>query len=102
MRVTIESVEWLQREMPAPAGGFYSSFDADSEGHEGKFYVWDEEEIDSLLGADARVFKAYYGVTAGGNFEGKNILFVPRDREAVADHTGVDQEVLDAILARAK
>jgi len=101
-RVTIESVEWLEREMTSPAGGFYSSLDADSEGHEGKFYVWDEDEIDSLLGADARVFKAHYGVTAGGNFEGKNILFVPRDREAVADHAGVDQEVLDAILARAK
>ena len=90
-RVTIESVEWLEREMTSPAGGFYSSLDADSEGHEGKFYVWDEDEIDSLLGADARVFKAHYGVTAGGNFEGKNILFVPRDREAVADHAGVDQ-----------
>src|SRR5258705_6128493 len=101
-RVTIESVEWLEREMTSPAGGFYSSLDADSEGHEGKFYVWDEEEIDSLLGADARVFKAYYGVTAGGNFEGKNILFVPRDREAAADHAGVNEEVLDTILARAK
>jgi uncharacterized protein YyaL (SSP411 family) len=101
-RVTIESVEWLEREMTSPAGGFYSSLDADSEGHEGKFYVWDEDEIDSLLGADARVIKAHYGVTAGGNFEGKNILFVPRDREAVADQAGVGQEVFDAILGRAK
>ena len=98
-RVTIESVEWLGREMTSPAGGFYSSLDADSEGHEGKFYVWGEDEIDSLLGADASVFKTYYGVTAGGNFEGKNILFVPLDREAVAEKAGVDQNVRDAILA---
>ena len=101
-RVTIETVEWLEREMTSPAGGFYSSLDADSEGHEGKFYVWSEDEIDSLLGADARAFKAYYGVTAGGNFEGRNILFVPGDREAAAGHAGVEDEVLDAILARAK
>jgi len=101
-RVTIESIEWLQREMTSPAGGFYSSLDADSEGHEGKFYVWDEDQIDSLLGADARVFKAYYGLTSGGNFEGKNILFVPRARDAAADEIGIEEEVLDAILTRAK
>ena len=88
--------------MTSPAGGFYSSLDADSEGHEGKFYVWSEDEIDSLLGADARAFKAYYGVTAGGNFEGRNILFVARDREDAAEHTGVEDDVLDAVLARTK
>src|SRR6185503_2422609 len=83
-RVTIESIEWLQREMTSPAGGFYSSRDADSEGHEGKFYVWDGDQIDSLLGADARAFRSYYGVTPGGNFEGKNILYVPAEPDAVA------------------
>jgi uncharacterized protein len=46
-------------------GGFYSSLDADSEGHEGKFYVWSEDELDSLLGPDSRAFKTYYGVTRG-------------------------------------
>ena len=101
-RVTVETLEWLQREMTSPAGGFYSSLDADSEGHEGKFYIWDEDEIDSLLGTDAAVFKAYYGVTAGGNFEGRNILFVPRDRVAVASQTGVEEHALDLILARAR
>src|SRR5207247_6769328 len=80
-RVTIETVEWISREMTAPEGGFYSSLDADSEGHEGKFYVWSEEELDSLLGADSRALKTYDGVTpgGGGNFEGKNILFVSSD-----------------------
>ena len=101
-RVTIETVEWLEREMTSPAGGFYSSLDADSEGHEGKFYVWSEDEIDSLLGADARAFKSYYGVTAQGNFEGRNILFVNADRDVAAERAGVDEEMLDAILARAK
>ncbi|HEU4749399.1 MAG TPA: thioredoxin domain-containing protein, partial [Gemmatimonadaceae bacterium] len=81
-RVTVETVDWLEREMTSSAGGFYSSLDADSEGHEGKFYVWTEGEIDSLLGGDAPAFKRYYGVTRGGNFEGKNILFVAADRAA--------------------
>ena len=83
-RVTAEVVEWVEREMTSPEGGFYSSLDADSEGHEGKFYVWSEDELDSLLGADARAFKTYYGVTAGGNFEGKNILFVAANRSTAA------------------
>jgi uncharacterized protein YyaL (SSP411 family) len=101
-RVTIETVEWLDREMKSPEGGFYSSLDADSEGHEGKFYVWSEDELDSLLGADSPAFKTYYGVTRGGNFEGKNILFVPADRAAAATRAGVDEETLDTILARAR
>ena len=75
-RVTIETVEWVAREMTSPEGGFYSSLDADSEGHEGKFYVWTDEEIDSLLGADAPRLQGVLRRDAGGNFEGKNILFV--------------------------
>jgi len=101
-RVTTETVEWVAREMTSPEGGFYSSLDADSEGHEGKFYVWSEDEIDSLLGADAGAFKSYYGVTPGGNFEGRNILFVAADRAAVASRSRVDEELLDAILSRAR
>src|SRR3954470_20229284 len=101
-RVTLETVEWVAREMTSPEGGFYSSLDADSEGHEGKFYVWDESEIDALLGDDARAFKTYYGVTAGGNFEERNILNVPADRSAVAKVLGVGEGALDAILARAR
>ncbi len=101
-RVTIETVQWLDREMTSPAGGFYSSLDADSEGHEGKFYLWTEEEIDTLLGDDSRAFKTHFGVTSGGNFEGKNILFVPADRVAAATEVGVKEELLDSILARAR
>ena len=101
-RVTAEVVEWVEREMTSPDGGFYSSLDADSQGHEGKFYVWSEAEIDALLGADARAFKTYYGVTPGGNFEGQNILFVAGDRSATPARSRADEELLDAILARAK
>jgi uncharacterized protein YyaL (SSP411 family) len=101
-RVTIETVEWVAREMTSPEGGFYSSLDADSEGHEGKFYVWDGAELDSLLGEHSRAFNTYYSVTSGGNFEGKNILSVPRDPAAVAQSLGITEEQLDAILARGK
>ena len=101
-RVTTETVEWVDREMTSSDGGFYSSLDADSEGREGKFYVWDADEIDSLLGADARAFKSYYGVTPDGNFEGRNILFVAADRPATAARSRVDQETLDAILVRGR
>jgi uncharacterized protein YyaL (SSP411 family) len=101
-RVTVETLEWLEREMTSPAGGFYSSLDADSEGHEGKFYVWTEMEIDSLLGGDAAAFKRYYGVTTGGNFEGKNILFVAGDRSATAARSGITPAELNAMLERAR
>jgi uncharacterized protein YyaL (SSP411 family) len=69
-----ETVSWVLREMLAPDGGFASTFDADSEHEEGKFYVWQEGEIDRLLGVDSALFKAQYDVTADGNWEGKTIL----------------------------
>ncbi|HET6521767.1 MAG TPA: thioredoxin domain-containing protein [Geminicoccaceae bacterium] len=70
-----ETVDWLEREMLVGGGGFASSLDADSEGEEGRFYVWDAAEIDALLGPkDAERFKPAYGVRAGGNWEGKNVL----------------------------
>ncbi|MBV9824787.1 MAG: thioredoxin domain-containing protein [Alphaproteobacteria bacterium] len=69
-----ETIGWLEREMLDPSGGFYSSLDADSEHEEGKFYVWPEAEIDSVLGERAALFKRYYDVTPAGNWEGHNIL----------------------------
>jgi uncharacterized protein YyaL (SSP411 family) len=83
MRACVETLDWALREMSGPEGGFYSALDADSEGEEGRFYVWDENEMREALGeagvaADAveRVL-GYWGVSAAGNFEGKNILHVP-------------------------
>jgi uncharacterized protein YyaL (SSP411 family) len=101
-RVTEETLDWVKREMTSPEGGFYSTLDADSEGHEGKFYVWDEEELDALLGADAKVVKQYWGVTASGNFEGKNILNVLNEPAVVAKRTGLDESEVAAAVARAR
>ena len=70
-----ETVGWLQREMTVQGGAFAASLDADSEGEEGKFYVWSKAEIDAVLGEEnAALFAAHYDVSAGGNFEGHNIL----------------------------
>jgi uncharacterized protein YyaL (SSP411 family) len=81
-----ETVAWLAREMTTGEGAFCASLDADSEGEEGKFYVWSLPEITTVLGDDdAAVFAAHYDVTAGGNFEGHNILnrlkHLPRSME---------------------
>ena len=73
-RAVRETMDWLGREMTHPDGGFYAAQDADSEGVEGKFYVWSAEEIRELLGGDADLFMAYYQVSERGNWEGTNIL----------------------------
>lgn len=69
-----ETITWILAEMRITGGAFTASLDADSEGVEGKFYVWSEEEIDTLLGSDADLFKKFYDVTPGGNWEGHTIL----------------------------
>ena len=69
-----QTAEWVLREMIAESGGFAATLDADSEGVEGKFYVWQEAEIDQLLGPDSALFKAAYDVTPAGNWEGNTIL----------------------------
>ena len=78
-----ETVAWLLREMVSEGGGFAATLDADSEGEEGKFYVWSAEEIDRLLGDKAELFARAYDVTAEGNWEGKTIL--NRRRGAAVD-----------------
>ena len=100
-RVTEETIGWLAREMTSPEGGFYSSLDADSEGHEGRYYVWDANELESLLGEDAALVKTYWGVTPDGNFEGRNILFVPREPAEVAAEQGVTVSELQTAIDRA-
>jgi uncharacterized protein YyaL (SSP411 family) len=81
-----EILGFVEREMTAPSGGFYSTLDADSEGEEGKFYVWTRAEVMNVLGVEeGEVFCALYDITDRGNWEGKNILHVVRDVESHAD-----------------
>ena len=76
-RVVEETLDYVLRDMTGPAGGFYSAEDADSEGHEGKFYVWTADELRAALTPEeADVASAYWGVDRGSNFEGKSILYV--------------------------
>ena len=90
-----ETVAWLKREMTTPEGAFAASLDADSEGEEGKFYVWSLADIERALGPEAEDFAAQYDVTAGGNFEGHNILnrlkYLPRSMDE-GSQTGADSQ----------
>ena len=77
LQVLSETIDYVRRDLRHPDGGFYSSEDADSEGVEGKFYVWTPDELESLLGDDAAEAIEWWGVTKAGNFEGANILHRP-------------------------
>ena len=80
-----ETVDWLLREMISEGGGFAATLDADSEGEEGKFYVWSAEEVEKLLGEDTSLFSRAYDVTPGGNWEGKTILNRRRGQEVAPE-----------------
>jgi uncharacterized protein YyaL (SSP411 family) len=99
-RATVEGIlDYVLREMTHPEGGFYSTQDADSEGHEGKFFVWDIQEIRDVLGETAASrFCDYYNITESGNFEGKNIPNVTRTLEDVAVAHRISVSELQASL----
>ena len=100
-RVVEETLDYVLREMTDSSGGFYSAQDADSEGVEGKFFVWSPDEINSVMGdADGEVFAGYYGVTGAGNFEGKNILNIRQDPEEFAETKGLTADQLGDIINR--
>ncbi len=100
-RVVEETLDYVLREMTDSFGGFYSAQDADSEGVEGKFFVWSPDEINSVMGdADGEVFAGYYGVTGAGNFEGKNILNIRQDPEEFAETKGLTADQLGDIINR--
>jgi len=98
-RIAEEILDYAVREMTDASGGFYSSQDADSEGEEGKFFVWSQQEVLSLLGQpDGAIFSDYYDVTERGNFEDHNILHVKASLEAVALKHGVSVERAGEII----
>ncbi len=102
-RVVEETLDYVLREMTHEAGGFCSTQDADSEGEEGKFYVWTPEEIERVLGKErARVVMAYFDVRPGGNFEGKSILHVPTPPDVVAERLGISLDALERIVDEAR
>ena len=102
-RVVEETLGYVKREMLDQSGAFYSTQDADSEGVEGKFFVWEMEEVESWLGPeDARLFCAYYDVTEGGNFEERNILHVQRPAAEVAREQNVTVERLSEVVERGR
>ena len=98
-RVAAGIFDYVIRDMTDPRGGFHSAEDADSEGEEGKFYVWRPEEIKAVLGdQDGTLFCRYYGVSEEGNFEGHNILHAPYDPAAFLQTTGIGETELEERL----
>ncbi|HKY35129.1 MAG TPA: thioredoxin domain-containing protein [Polyangiaceae bacterium] len=102
-RIATETLDYVLREMQGPEGAYYSATDADSEGVEGKFFVWELHELEELLGTqEAQRFSAYYDVTAQGNWEGLNVLRVQRSKEAVAQELGISVDALAESLAKSR
>ncbi len=102
-RIVEETLEYVTREMTDDCGGFYSSQDADSEGVEGKYFVWEKDEILDVLGNDdGEIINDYYGITRKGNFEGSNILRVEKDEFKVRKKFNLSKQDFDAILRRSK
>ena len=89
-----QTLEFVQRELLSPEGGFYAALDADSEGVEGKFYVWDHSEIVDLLGTEAELFCEFYDVTEEGNWESENILHVNEPLEEFARRKNIPEQEL--------
>ena len=101
-RITEETLDFIVREMRDPSGGFYSTQDADSEGVEGKFYVWDSEEFAEVVGEDGELLARYFNVTAHGNWEHHNILNVPRPPDVFCKLEKISEEELASKVARAR
>jgi len=98
LEVLKKTLGFVSREMTSSEGGFYSAYDADSEGEEGKFYVWSKSEIKSILGDNADIFCLYYDVTDGGNWEGKNILCNNINISTVSFNFGISENKVKEII----
>jgi len=100
LEVLEKTLDFVLRDMTSPEGGFYSAYDADSEGVEGKFYVWTKKEIKEILGDDADIFCLFYDVTDGGNWEGNTILCNNLGLSNVAFNFGTTEEKVQEILKK--
>ncbi|PXY01290.1 thioredoxin domain-containing protein [Marinifilum breve] len=100
-RVIEETLAFVDRELSLPNGGFYSSLDADSEGVEGKFYVWEKSEIEGVLNEDADWFCEYFGITEKANWEEGNILMISADKKELAAKLGITTEQFDEKIKKA-
>ncbi|MEM7296845.1 MAG: thioredoxin domain-containing protein [Bacteroidota bacterium] len=94
--VILETVAWLKREMLDESGGFYSALDADSEGEEGKFYVWEYEEVEKLTGENIDWIASYFDIRKSGNWDGKNALRVIRSKEEIAEKHNLSVEAIES------
>jgi len=105
-KVVFETLDFVERELTDKTGGFYSSLDADSEGEEGKFYVWEKEDINKLLGEDSELFSDYYTVSSEGNWEGnwedKNIFFISEEKNVLLEKYRIDEKEFDNKIAGMK
>ena len=101
-KTVYETLDFIEQELTSPDGAFYASLDADSEGVEGKFYIWTKEEVNTILGDDAEIFSSYYNITSDGNWEhGNSILLRNETDETVADRfnisvTELNQKINDS------
>ena len=101
--VVEETLDFIQRELSSDEGGFYSSFDADSEGEEGRFYVWTKDELQKILGEKAAVILEYYNVEEKGNWENfQNILFTSGNEKAIAEKYHITERELSQQISEAK
>jgi uncharacterized protein YyaL (SSP411 family) len=101
-RVAAETIGFMQRELQAANGGFYAALDADSEGVEGKFYTWNKNEFEQILGEDAAAIAALYDVTEHGNWEEVNILHMQKSIQDWAKDIRLSEKEAFALLAEAK
>lgn len=97
-----ETLAFVERELMHEDGGFYSALDADSEGEEGKFYVWDYEEVKGVLGDNFEIFSQYFDISPKGNWEHKNILRVKQPLKLFAEEKNIPVEKLKSLLKNAK
>jgi hypothetical protein len=97
-----DTMAFICREMIHPEKGFYAALDADSEGVEGKFYIWSRREVEELLGNEAPVFCEYYDITTEGNWEHSNILWVRRPQQEVATALQIEPDILQKIIAKGR